>query len=96
MYDELSKLKINCTLIVDAAIGYVLDIVDYVISGAEVVTENGGVINRLGTYSIALCAKALEKPFYVFAENYKFSRIFPLSQKDLPLDVIKNSKFISC
>jgi translation initiation factor eIF-2B subunit alpha len=96
MYNELTKHKINCTLIVDSAIGFVLEEMDYVISGAEVVTENGGIINRLGTYTTALCAKALQKPFYVFAENFKFSRIFPLSHKDLPDEITKNSKFDFC
>jgi len=35
--------------------------------GAEGVVENGGVINKLGTYQIAVCAQALNKPFYVAA-----------------------------
>jgi translation initiation factor eIF-2B subunit alpha len=96
MYSELIKHKINCSLVVDSSIGFILEEIDYVISGAEVVTENGGIINRLGTYSTALCAKALQKPFYVFAENFKFTRIFPLSQKDLPAEIVKNSNFELC
>jgi translation initiation factor eIF-2B subunit alpha len=52
-----------------------------VLLGAEGVVENGGVINKLGTYQIALCAKALNKPFYVAAESYKFARLYPLSQQ---------------
>lgn len=43
--------------------------------------ENGGIVNKLGTYQIAVCAKACNKPFYVAAESYKFSRLYPLSQK---------------
>jgi translation initiation factor eIF-2B subunit alpha len=42
-------------------------------------------IVQLGTYQIALLAKALNKPFYSLAESYKFLRLFPLSQSDLPL-----------
>lgn len=49
--------------------------------GAEGVVENGGVINKLGTYQIALCAKSLNKPFYVAAESYKFARLYPLNQQ---------------
>jgi hypothetical protein len=30
---------------------------------------------------IAITAKAHNKPFYVAAESYKFSRLYPLSQK---------------
>jgi translation initiation factor 2B subunit (eIF-2B alpha/beta/delta family) len=52
-----------------------------VLVGGEGVVENGGVINKLGTYQIALCAKALNKPFYVAAESYKFARLYPLNQQ---------------
>jgi len=31
-----------------------------------------------------MIAKALKRPFYVAAESYKFARLFPLSQSDLP------------
>ena len=29
-------------------------------------------------------AKTLNKPFYVVAESFKFVRIYPLNQEDLP------------
>ena len=58
--------------------------VDSVLVGAEAVVENGGIINKVGTYTIALVAKAQNKPGYVAAESYKFSRIYPLHQADVP------------
>lgn len=33
---------------------------------------------------MAICAKEFKKPFYVLTESYKFSRMYPLNQKDLP------------
>jgi translation initiation factor eIF-2B subunit alpha len=45
--------------------------------------ENGGIINKLGTYQIAMVAKALKKPFYVAVESYKFARMYPLTQRDI-------------
>lgn len=62
--------------------------VDFVLVGAGGVTENGGVISKLGTYQIALCAKALGKPFYVATESYKFSRMYPLHQTDVPREAM--------
>lgn len=56
--------------------------VDLCLVGAEGVMENGGIANKIGTYQIALVAKALQRPFYVAAESYKFSRMYPLSQRD--------------
>ena len=33
---------------------------------------------------MAVMAKALNKPFYVVAESFKFVRMYPLNQDDLP------------
>ena len=33
---------------------------------------------------MAVMAKALNKPFYVVAESFKFVRMYPLNQGDLP------------
>ncbi len=40
--------------------------------------------HQIGTYQMAVMAKALNKPFYVVAESFKFVRMFPLTQADLP------------
>lgn len=37
--------------------GYIMDDIDLVLTGAEIVTENGGLINRIGTYTLAIVAK---------------------------------------
>lgn len=39
--------------------------------GAEGVVENGGIINKLGSYHVAIAAKEHGLPFYVAAESYK-------------------------
>jgi translation initiation factor eIF-2B subunit alpha len=70
----------------EGAVGYAMGKVDLVIVGAEGVVENGGIISRLGTYQIALLAKAAGKPFYVAAESHKFVRLYPLGQYDLGID----------
>lgn len=46
--------------------------------------ESGGIINRIGTFTMALCAEKMNKPFYVLTESFKFSRLYPLNQRDLP------------
>ncbi len=58
--------------------------VDTVIFGAEGIVENGGVINTVGTFQIAMVAHQLRVPVYVAAESFKFVRHFPLSQHDVP------------
>lgn len=86
MCDSLRKAGIECTLILDSTVGYIMETIDLVMVGAEGVVESGGIINRIGTFTMALCARAMDKPFYVLAESFKFSRLFPLNQRDLPND----------
>ncbi|KAJ3170965.1 Translation initiation factor [Geranomyces variabilis] len=86
---ELRKFQIPAELILDAAVGFIMDRVDMVIAGAEGVVQNGGIINQIGTYQIAVVAKAANKPFYVVTEQYKFVPLFPLSQSDLPIPLPK-------
>jgi len=80
----LSDAGIPVSFILDSSVAYVMERVDLVLVGAEGVVENGGIINKIGTYQIAIVAKAMKKPVYVAAESYKFARLFPLNQNDLP------------
>lgn len=83
MKKELDSIGVPCTLVLDASVGYILEQVDLVMFGAEGVVESGGIVNKIGTYTIAICAKMLNKPVYVFCESFKFVRMYPLNQKDL-------------
>lgn len=83
---SLRSKGVPVAIISEGAVGYAMGKVDTVIVGAEGVVENGGIISRLGTYQIALLAKAAGKPFYVAAESHKFVRIYPLGQYDLGID----------
>ncbi|CAH0777558.1 unnamed protein product [Bemisia tabaci] len=80
----LEKENVQCTLILDSAVGYVMESVDMVMVGAESVVESGGIINKIGSFTMAVCAQAMKKPFYVLTESFKFSRLYPLNQRDLP------------
>ena len=80
---EFHREGISTKLILDCAVGTYMDTVDLVLVGAEGVMENGGIVNRTGTYQIAMVARALNKPVYVAVESYKFSREYPLTQRDV-------------
>lgn len=82
-YADLTALDIPTTVILDAAVGFIMEQVDMVLVGAESVVENGGIINKIGTFSIAIQAHAMHKPFYAVAETFKFARVYPLNQQDL-------------
>ena len=77
------KAGIPTRMVLDSAVASVIDQVDMCLCGAEGVMENGGIVNKTGTYQVAIVAKALNKPFYVAVESYKFARMYPLTQRDI-------------
>ncbi|KAH9934786.1 IF-2B-domain-containing protein [Fomitopsis serialis] len=83
-HEALAAAGIPCTVVLDSAVAYVMDRVDFIMVGSEAVVESGGLINAVGSNQMAIIAKAASKPFYALAESYKFHRLFPLSQYDLP------------
>jgi methylthioribose-1-phosphate isomerase len=66
---ELARDHIPCTIIVDSAAGAYMwrREVDAVITGADRITANGDVANKIGTYQLAVLADANGVPFYVAA-----------------------------
>ena len=66
---ELKREGIPFTLITDNMAGYFMKKgkIDLVIVGADRVAGNGDVANKIGTYSLAVLAKAHNIPFYVAA-----------------------------
>jgi len=84
MHKKLIDAGISSTLIIDAAVGYIMEQINVVLLGAEGVVETGGIINKIGTLTLGVCAKANHKPVYVLAESVKFVKEFPLNQRDVP------------
>jgi methylthioribose-1-phosphate isomerase len=66
---ELRRLGIPHRLIADGAAGLLLQrgMVDVAISGADRVCANGDVVNKVGTYPLALLCREHGVPFYVAA-----------------------------
>ncbi|MCS7081727.1 MAG: S-methyl-5-thioribose-1-phosphate isomerase [Bacteroidetes bacterium] len=64
---ELERAGISYKLIVDSAAAYLMQQgqVDLVIVGADRVTAQGDVANKIGTYALAVLARAHRIPFYV-------------------------------
>lgn len=84
MVKKLKAENIRCRVVEDLAVGAEMHKVDCVLLGAEGVVETGGIVNQLGSYTVAMVAKALNKQTFVLAESFKFVREYPLGQEDLP------------
>ena len=70
---ELAKAGIPVTLILDDAVRYFMQLVDKVIVGADAITANGALVNKIGTSVVALAAHEARVRVFVAAETYKFS-----------------------
>jgi len=71
---ELSRDRISCTLIADTAVGHMLSLgrVDKVVVGADRITKDGFVFNKIGTYQEAVLAKRHGVPFCPAAPRSTF------------------------
>ncbi len=84
---ELSRSGVPARVIVDGAAGSVMARggVDLVITGADRIAANGDVANKIGTYGLAVLARAHSIPFYVAAPLSTFDRDLPTGD-DIPIE----------
>ncbi|MBU4073980.1 MAG: S-methyl-5-thioribose-1-phosphate isomerase [Proteobacteria bacterium] len=66
---ELRREGIPCTLIADSMAGFLMQQgkIELVIVGADRIAANGDAANKIGTYTLAVLAKAHGIPFYIAA-----------------------------
>jgi ribose 1,5-bisphosphate isomerase len=69
---EMLDLDVKTTFIVDSATRFFMNQVDLAIVGADAITSEGNVINKIGTSMVALMAQEARTPFYVVSELLKF------------------------
>jgi methylthioribose-1-phosphate isomerase len=71
---ELTQRNIPVTVLVDAAAAHLLKTgrIGCCIVGADRITANGDTANKIGTYGLALLAKAHNVPFFVAAPSTTF------------------------
>lgn len=78
--EKCKEMGMPCQVIYDSAVAISMSKVDCVCIGCEAVLANGGIVNKIGTYNVALIAHHFQKPVYVFCESFKFMEEFPLGQ----------------
>jgi methylthioribose-1-phosphate isomerase len=84
---ELKRRGIPVTLICDSMAAQVMRErkVDMVVVGADRIASNGDVANKIGTYGVAVLAKAHGIPFYVAAPSSTFDLAIPDGSK-IPIE----------
>ncbi len=71
--EKLVEEGIKTKLISDAALGFFAEKVDVGLTGADAITQKGEVINKVGTYPLALALRDKGKRFYVASETIKIN-----------------------
>lgn len=100
---ECVQEKIPVTVITDNMAAHCMQqkMIDLVVVGADRIAANGDAANKIGTYSVAIAAKAHQIPFYVAAP---FSTIdfdlpdgkqIPIEQRD-PQEVLEINGKVIC
>jgi len=76
---ELRQVGIPVTLICDSMAGQVMKEgrIQLVVVGADRIAANGDTANKIGTYGVALLARAHDIPFYVAAPSSTFDLSLP-------------------
>ncbi|UCH57256.1 MAG: S-methyl-5-thioribose-1-phosphate isomerase [Candidatus Bathyarchaeota archaeon] len=69
---EMLESGVRTTMIVDSAVRSFMTKVDLALVGADAITSEGNIINKIGTSLLALAAHEARTPFYVASELLKF------------------------
>ncbi|MDT8271996.1 MAG: S-methyl-5-thioribose-1-phosphate isomerase [Desulfomonilia bacterium] len=87
---ELHQDRIPCTLITDSMAGWLMKLgrIDAVLVGADRIARNLDAANKIGTYALAVLARAHGIPFYVVAPRSTFDpetssgETIPIEERD--------------
>ncbi len=71
---HLTKLGIRVTFVLDAEMAFVMPEADWCLAGADSISIDGAVANKIGTHQLALLAQNFCKPLYVATEVIKLQR----------------------
>ena len=69
---EMIENNIQTMFIVDSAARSYMGDVDIVVVGADAITSEGNLVNKIGTSAISVLANEARKPFYAVSELLKF------------------------
>lgn len=92
---EMMEEGIECYIITDGMSGWLMETkqIDAVLVGCDRVAKNGDTANKIGTYNLALVAKAHSVPFYVCATKDSFDLNLSTG-KDIPIEMRREEEVI--
>lgn len=82
MAENLADSNIPIKLITEAQIASQIKKSDCVIMGADKILKDGSIVNKIGSLTLAICAKYYNIPCYVVADKSKFSQSSVFAPKE--------------
>jgi len=82
---ELKDSGAPIKFITDSAAGFYMKDSDVMVVGADAIAMNGDLVNKIGTFQMAMLAKHLDKKVLVAAETYKIATK-ALTGADVPIE----------
>lgn len=86
---ELADEKIEVIYCIDAASAIFMNKATKVLVGADAISSDGSVVNKIGTYQIAIEAKEHSVPFFVACGTHKYD---PMTAMGYPEPIEERSK----
>ncbi|MFN3910335.1 MAG: translation initiation factor eIF-2B [Candidatus Anstonellaceae archaeon] len=80
---ELAESGIKTELYVDGAVGSIIQKQDLVLVGADAITAEGDLINKIGTFTVAQIAKYNQVKFFSCAELFKYDPLTRLGIEEI-------------
>ena len=70
---EILSSHFKTHLIIDAAMGSFIDKIDVVLIGVDSILKDGSIINKIGTFPLALLASTRKVDVYAVCDSYKYN-----------------------
>jgi translation initiation factor 2B subunit (eIF-2B alpha/beta/delta family) len=93
---EILSPHFKTHLIIDAAIGTFIDEIDVILVGVDSVLMDGSIVNKIGTFPLAVLAKSKNIDVYAVCDSYKynlrshFGQSVPITEK--PINEVYNKE----
>ncbi len=70
---EILSQYFKTHLIIDAAIGKFIEQVDFVLIGVDSILKDGSIVNKIGTFPLAVLANTRNKKVYAVCDSFKYN-----------------------
>lgn len=94
---QILSNKFECHLIIDAAMGKFIDNIDIIFIGVDSILKDGSIINKIGTYPLAVLANSAKVEVYAICDSFKYNLMshygLSVEIEEKPIEQVYNKAF---